>query len=72
MQKSKMAVWGALTNSCEKKRSKKRPTLPGFSVSTWEWMWSPEQQGEGSLGEKGRGSFAKAFPEICSQVSLEL
>ena len=23
MQKSKMAVWGALTNSCEKKRSKK-------------------------------------------------
>ena len=24
MQKSKMAVWGALTNSCEKKRSKKQ------------------------------------------------
>ena len=23
MQKSKMAVWGGLTNSCEKKRSKK-------------------------------------------------
>ena len=23
MQKSKMAVWGALTNSCEKKRSEK-------------------------------------------------
>ena len=41
-------------------------------VATWEWMWSPEQQGEGSLGEKVRGSFAKAFPEICSQVSLEL
>ena len=24
MQKSKMAVWGGLTNSCEKKRSKKK------------------------------------------------
>ena len=24
MQKSKMAVWGSLTNSCEKKRSKKQ------------------------------------------------
>ena len=24
MQKSKMAVWGALTNSCEKKRSEKQ------------------------------------------------
>ena len=24
MQKSKMAVWGVLTNSCEKKRSKKQ------------------------------------------------
>ena len=24
MQKSKMAVWGDLTNSCEKKRSKKQ------------------------------------------------
>ena len=24
MQKSKMAVWGGLTNSCEKKRSEKR------------------------------------------------
>ena len=24
MQKSKMAVWGGLTNSCEKKRSKKQ------------------------------------------------
>ena len=24
MQKSKMAVWGTLTNSCEKKRSKKQ------------------------------------------------
>ena len=41
-------------------------------VATWEWTWSAEQQGEGSLGEKGPGSFAKAFPEICSQVSLEL
>ena len=24
MQKSKIAVWGGLTNSCEKKRSKKQ------------------------------------------------
>ena len=24
MQKSKMAVWGSLTNSCEKKRSEKQ------------------------------------------------
>ena len=24
MQKSKMAVWGGLTNSCEKKRSEKQ------------------------------------------------
>ena len=24
MQKSKMAVWGGLTNSCEKKRNKKQ------------------------------------------------
>ena len=24
MQKSKMAVWGGLTNSCEKKRDKKK------------------------------------------------
>ena len=24
MQKSKMAVWGGLTNSCEKKRSERR------------------------------------------------
>ena len=24
MQKSKMAVWGSLTNSCERKRSKKQ------------------------------------------------
>ena len=24
MQKSKMAIWGGLTNSCEKKRSKKQ------------------------------------------------
>ena len=24
MQKSKMAVWGGLTNSCEKKRSKRQ------------------------------------------------
>ena len=24
MQKSKMAVWGALTNSCEKKRGEKQ------------------------------------------------
>ena len=24
MQKSKMAVWGGLTNSCEKKRGKKQ------------------------------------------------
>ena len=24
MQKSKMAVWGGVTNSCEKKRSKKQ------------------------------------------------
>ena len=24
MQKSKMAVWGGLTNTCEKKRSKKQ------------------------------------------------
>ena len=24
MQKSKMAVWGGFTNSCEKKRSKKQ------------------------------------------------
>ena len=24
MQKSKMAVWGSLTNSCEKKRSEKK------------------------------------------------
>ena len=28
MQKSKMAVWGGLTNSCEKKRSEKQRRSP--------------------------------------------
>ena len=28
MQKSKMAVWGSLTNSCEKKRSEKHQSCP--------------------------------------------
>ena len=30
MQKSKMAVWGGLTNSCEKKRSKKQRSKAGL------------------------------------------
>ena len=31
MQKSKMAVWGGLTNSCKKKRSKKRREKERYS-----------------------------------------
>ena len=33
MQKSKMAVWGGLTNSCEKKRSKKQRTIGKIQAS---------------------------------------
>ena len=33
MQKSKMAVWGGLTNSCEKKRSKKQRRKGKISTS---------------------------------------
>ena len=32
MQKSKMAVWGGLINSCEKKRSKKKEKRKDRSV----------------------------------------
>ena len=32
MQKSKMAVWGGLTNSCEKKRSEKQRKRKGISI----------------------------------------
>ena len=41
MQKSKMGVWGGLTNSCEKKKSeKKRKDIPIWMQS------SKEEQGE--------------------------
>ena len=33
MQKSKMAVWGGLTNSCEKKRSEKQRRKGKIQVS---------------------------------------
>ena len=33
MQKSKMAVWGGLTNSCEKKRSEKQRRKGKIKVS---------------------------------------
>ena len=33
MQKSKMAVWGGLTNSCEKKRSEKQRRKGKISTS---------------------------------------
>ena len=33
MQKSKMAVWGGLTNSCEKKKSKKQKRKGKISAS---------------------------------------
>ena len=42
MQKSKMAVWEGLTNSCEKKRSKKQRRK---DISIW-MQSSKEQQGE--------------------------
>ena len=32
MQKSKMAVWGGLTNSCEKKRSKKQRRMQSLNA----------------------------------------
>ena len=32
MQKSKMAVWGGLTNSCEKKRSKSKGEKERYSI----------------------------------------
>ena len=35
MQKSKMAVWGSLTNSCEKKRSEKQMRKGKIYPSEW-------------------------------------
>ena len=32
MQKSKMAIWGGLTNSCEKKRSKAKEKRKDVSI----------------------------------------
>ena len=39
MQKSKMAVWGGVTNSCEKKRSKKHEKREDTSI----WMQSSKE-----------------------------
>ena len=44
MQKSKMAVWGRLTNSCEKKRSK-RQRRKGKNIPIW-MQSSKDWQGE--------------------------
>ena len=41
MQKSKMAVWGGLTNSCERKRSKKQKRKGKIYPSEFQ-----EQRGE--------------------------
>ena len=35
MQKSKMAVWGGLTNSCEKKRNEKQRRKGKIKASEW-------------------------------------
>ena len=35
MQESKMAVWGGLTNSCEKKRSEKQRGKGKIKASEW-------------------------------------
>ena len=43
MQNSKMAVWGGLTNSCEKKRSKKKRR--NVKIYLFECSFK-EQQGE--------------------------
>ena len=60
MQKSKMAVWGGLTNSCEKKRSKKQrrkgKIYPfdregnGTSTLSWKIPWTEEPGRLQSMG----------------------
>ena len=46
MHKSKMAVWGGLTNSCEKKRSEKQgKQRKKKDIPIW-MQHSKEQQGE--------------------------
>ena len=45
LQKSNMAVWGGLTNSCEKKGSKKQRRKGNSNSPIW-MQSSKEQQGE--------------------------
>ena len=40
-QKSKMAVWGGLTNSCEKKRSEKQRRKGKIFPFSPVWQWHP-------------------------------
>ena len=40
MQKSKMAVWGGLTNSCEKKRRSLRKIIKGNNSKESKWVES--------------------------------
>ena len=56
MQKSKMAVWGGLTNSCEKKRSEKQGEMERYKHLNAEF------QGRASRDKK-------AFPsDQCKEI----
>ena len=49
MQKNKMAVWGGLTNSCEKKRRKSKEEKERYTYLNAD---SKDEQGEISLPQQ--------------------
>ena len=53
MQKSKMAVWGGLTNSCEKKRSEKQ-RMQSWMQSSKEWQGEIRKPSSAINAKKGK------------------
>ena len=60
MQKSKMAVWGGLTNSCEKKRS--------WNQDCWRTIINFRYTGEG----EGECEVAQSCPTLCDPMDCSL
>ena len=65
MQKSKMAVWGGLTNSCEKKRSQKMSS--GFPK-----CWVKHKLESRSLGEISITSDMQMTPPLWQKAKKNL
>ena len=52
MQKSKMAVWGGLTNTCEKKRSKKQRRKGKITHLNAEFQITPRRDKKAFLSDQ--------------------